>query len=692
MAGRAGPGVGCGAPRRLWRLALPLVVMATLGRCRAARADTPDVPEFGATAEVSAPLAATHDLDPSASGTSLDLEGRPETGLSARDVLPEVPGARPLATGAGGTFTSLSLRGADASQTTVLLGTLPLSSPDGGAFDLSLLPLSSFGRVQVFRGGAPLWLGEGAIGGVIQYLPPDHGASYVEAAAGGGSFGTWSTRLRAQAVGPRALFFTSASLDGTAGDYPYVDDRGTRFDPTDDVTRRRRNADNLTSSGLSYLRAEVAGGTVEATFFAVERQGGFPGVASRPALHARSDRAQYEGALSYRREGVTARRALPYRYQLLFGVGAVRDRFTDRFGEVGQVRSVTDDRTRTIFGRAVGSIEPLGWLELTALGTARRDGYRPDDAFAVPGEQGSARVTGVLGAEARVHGRLGPVRVEVRPSARVELSRASLSERHQSSVTTRRVRELAPTARVGFALSPARPLTLTASFATGTRLPSILELFGDRATLRPNPTLSPERARSFDGGVVARGEVPGLRPALRVGGTLEAHAFGRRSEDLIRYRRVSRGQATAENIARGTVRGVDARAAGDLTRYVSTSATVTWMRSSDGNGHRLPLLSPLSAYARLAVHSRAIGRHLDDLVVYVEVTHLASGPTDPANLVPFPGRTTWGGGVRAYLFDRALSVALSARDLADARGFDLLGFPLPGRRYAAALSYRKELR
>ena len=74
------------------------------------------------------------------------------------------------------------------------------------------------------------------------------------------------------------------------------------------------------------------------------------------------------------------------------------------------------------------------------------------------------------------------------------------------------------------------------------------------------------------------------------------------------------------------------------------------------------------------------------------MTHLASGPTDPANLVPFPGRTTWGGGVRAYLFDRALSVALSARDLADARGFDLLGFPLPGRRYAAALSYRKELR
>jgi hypothetical protein len=43
------------------------------------------------------------------------------------------------------------------------------------------------------------------------------------------------------------------------------------------------------------------------------------------------------------------------------------------------------------------------------------------------------------------------------------------------------------------------------------------------------------------------------------------------------------------------------------------------------------------------------------------------------------------------MLDDALAFDVAVDDLFDTRGEDLLGFPLPGRRFAVSVAYRREI-
>jgi len=88
------------------------------------------------------------------------MDARPRTVEALDETLLDAPGARTRRTGAFGGFTTLSLRGADAEQTTVLLGEIPIASPDGSAFDLGTIPhVAALARRDLSRGRADLALG-----------------------------------------------------------------------------------------------------------------------------------------------------------------------------------------------------------------------------------------------------------------------------------------------------------------------------------------------------------------------------------------------------------------------------------------------------------------------------------------------------------------------------------------------------
>ncbi|HBQ10816.1 MAG TPA: hypothetical protein DEF51_06365, partial [Myxococcales bacterium] len=86
--------------------------------------------------------------------------------------------------------------------------------------------------------------------------------------------------------------------------------------------------------------------------------------------------------------------------------------------------------------------------------------------------------------EARLHGRTGDVRYELRPSARFAVFGARLRElRTDRAGEPNDVVQLAPSFRIGGAIEPVRGLAISASAASATRAPTALELFGDRAFL-----------------------------------------------------------------------------------------------------------------------------------------------------------------------------------------------------------------
>jgi hypothetical protein len=75
---------------------------------------------------------------------------------------------------------------------------------------------------------------------------------------------------------------------------------------------------------------------------------------------------------------------------------------------------------------------------------------------------------------------------------------------------------------------------------------------------------------------------------------------------------------------------------------------------------------------------------------WVDVTHVGAVAADPSNLAQIPARTVFGCGLALTSRSRDLVMAGSITDLADVRGQDLLGFPLPGRTFALTLTLRTE--
>ena len=102
-----------------------------------------------------------------------------------------MPGAHVVQSGGQGSYSTVSLRGGELGHTSFLLGEMPVSGPDSGPLDLSLLPLEVFDRLEVYREGAPAFFDSGAIGGVVRLVPREDRESRLFASATGGSFGAW---------------------------------------------------------------------------------------------------------------------------------------------------------------------------------------------------------------------------------------------------------------------------------------------------------------------------------------------------------------------------------------------------------------------------------------------------------------------------------------------------------------------
>ena len=136
--------------------------------------------------------------DATASATSVRAQDADSALRDVPQAIVQVPGVHVQQTGGFGSVAYAALRGAEIGQTSVLLDTIPLNTADSGPFDLSLLPLEALDRVEVYRGGAPVWIGDGAIGGIVRLVPAQAERTFTRASLGGGSFGRFDSRARAR--------------------------------------------------------------------------------------------------------------------------------------------------------------------------------------------------------------------------------------------------------------------------------------------------------------------------------------------------------------------------------------------------------------------------------------------------------------------------------------------------------------
>lgn len=640
--------------------------------------ETDDELSFGATAEVEEPTASTNRLDATAAGTEVPI--RDESPLTTlADAAVEAPGTHVSRFGGFGAPASIALRGSDLGHTTVLLGDLALTGPEAARFDLGLWNPLLLDRIEVYRGGAPVWLDAGAIGGVLRLVPREAMGNAFAARLGVGSFGATRLQVASSLEGGPVRAFITAGGEGARNDYPFRYDNGTRFDDTDDEDRRRQNADSLGANALGNVQIAVGDhGRLQLLLLGSSRLGGEPGPGQIATDNVRRNDIRTLGSLGYVHELSGG-----HRVQLATRLGHRRHRFTDPDGRLGPSAEQTDDRFLTSWTRLGTTIRAAEMLDLSAIGTVGFERYEPHDAIGLtPPASTRRRFSGAV--EGHLHGELGSWRFGLRPSIRLEHASTTIASfdphlREQETQTdlTR------PTYRVGALVAPVPAVAFVGSLSRGVRFPTTLELFGDRGVLLPSPELIPESGRHADGGVTLRINHGPLRAMV------EARYFDLQIDDLIRYRLTSLQTARAENVESATVRGAEMGLRGHWGQYLEVVGTLTVLRAKDHRDLNLPWRPQLRAGARVAGHTRRVGP-FDDLSLWVAWTHRGAYFHDPANLVEIEGRHWVELGVGAELWD-GLSLGVSVRDLFDQRGQDFLGYPLPGRRVAALLQYRKEL-
>lgn len=666
----------------LWCVAMlccvPVGVASAQPPERDAESDEHEEEAFGATAEVERVLPSDNGLDPTAAGTRVDLRRRTAAGETIVDVLPELPGTQLQSLGGLGAFAGLGLRGGDATQTEVVLDDLPIHDVDDGAFDFSLLPLDAFQAIEVYRGGAPARLNVAPMGGVVRLIPASVAGTRVVLRSNAGSYTTGGGGLELGMQRGAVEVFGVVSARGSRSNYPYLDDGNTRFDITDDVRRRVHNAETVDTSSFVHVRAVQGDWTLRAVLLTITRDAGVPGPLSAPTLETHQLRSQVRGVLGLSRS--FSGRAQP-QLALQGMLSGRRNRFQDLLGEVGSGVRDTDDHARSWRARSTLSLTPTEHLESTLVLDAAGYRYAPDDAVSAIEEPTSRRETLAGTLELNVHGGQAGRLWSLRPSVRAQGSFGRTAELRLGRIQTHTARDVLPTFRLGAAFSPVQGLSITASAFRGARLPTQLELFGDRAMVHANPELRAETGLGGDLGVLvqASGELACLRFELR------GHA--RRDEDLIRARRTSQSQTVFENIDAARVAGLESSAELQVGEYLRVSGMLSYLHSRDSLGNALPYRARTTGFLRVQVGT---GRLPSGVLgtLYADVRQQGRLYADSANLIAIPARVWLGVGAR--LTYRGLELALSLRDLRDRAGSDVLGYALPGRRVAASAVYTKE--
>ncbi|MEP7053495.1 MAG: TonB-dependent receptor, partial [Pseudomonadota bacterium] len=600
--------------------------------------------------------------EPTLAASRVDPSELSRPGANAAAILSHVPGVQVSQTGSGADLATASVRGATSAQTPVYLAGIRLNDDLTGTADLSLVPLWMLSRAEVYRGNAPADADRFGIGGAIYFEPRLPKATRVGAGAELGSFGAHAGFVGAEVAqhGDAALLaFRSA---GARNDYPYADNAGTA-QTSDDAIRRRPNADYTARDAWAIGRTSLGarGARITTVLNAFQREQGISGLALLPALSARAASSRELAGLSAK---VPCGAAPSCEVSLESEVIAARSRLTDPRHELGLFTprldssatrlgqsahlALSGDVLHALFGGNV-EVERLALDGGTAL-RARRSTSSGRVALAAsvsPTTEVSA--LGVLTCDA-TRGPSQPQSCSVEPEGR-----------------------LGARQRIG-------QFELRTNLGRYARVPTLGELYGVSALVEGSSALVPERGLSWDLG--ARWRAP-LGPLWAY---VDAFGFARHVAELIAYRRSSLGAVQPYNVGSARVLGAELEAGAEWARRARAALSVTVLDPRDTTATRnlqndlIPLQSRLFGSLFLEGFVQPGVLALRRAGLDARFNYRASRLADPAGLLVLPASTELDLGATVQ-FGRTheISVRAAVDDVFDARHFDFIGYPVPGR-------------
>lgn len=478
---------------------------------------------------------------------------------TATDVIRTVPGFGVIANGGRGAVTSLFPRGGESDYTLVMMNGLPLNA-FGGGFDAAHLATAGVERIEVVRGPQSAIFGSGAVGGVVNVItntggPPRLGGIFEAAGQGtsraqifaSGSWGDWFMGGSFEGLTSDGDSRTFASTGGAVPNDDYERLAGTLSGGWSDSATRRVRVD------AHFDRTDRGNpGPYGSDPFGLY----FPDTISRSTTRPRGVTA----SAVFGEPGTIRQGAVVSWYDL-------PSFFTSPFGD-------SEDRVRRVAARYQADFD-LGPISYSAGGEFTSE--RADNTF-VTGEAFSPvpvrRTMGGLFAEARLD--LG-TRAAITAGVRADrIERQALEENgfgrppFEDDVVWSTNPKIAGVffLRGNLASDGSTGWTkIRGGAGTGIKPPTVFDI-----AFTDNPSLRPERSRSFDVGVEHA-----FAGALLIA---DATFFANRYDDLI----VAVGQIATpvspfqtDNIANASAKGVEIGARWTSTFGISVRGAYTYL-------------------------------------------------------------------------------------------------------------------
>ncbi|MEO8903421.1 MAG: TonB-dependent receptor [Polyangiaceae bacterium] len=605
--------------------------------------------------------------EPTLAASLVDPSELSRPGANAAAILSHVPGVQVSETGGGADLATASVRGATSAQTPVYLAGIRLNDDLTGTADLSLVPLWMLSRAEVYRGNAPADADRFGIGGAIYFEPRVPKATRVGAGAELGSFGQHAGFVGAEVAQRGDAALVAFRTAGAQNDYPYLDNAGTS-QTSDDATRRRPNADYVDRDAWAIGRTSlgVRGARITTVFNAFEREQGVTGLAVVPARAARARTSRELVGLSAK---VPCGSGPGCEISLSSQVISARARLTDPRHELGLLGSRLDSRGTRVAQSAHLALA-RGMFHASFGGNVEVEHLALDGGTALRAQRATSSGRVALSAS------LTPsTEVSALGSATCDATRGP---RQPQSCNVEPEGRLGARQRFG-------AFELRTNFGRYARVPTLGELYGVSALVQGSSALVPEQGLTWDLG--ARWEAP-LGP---VWAYVDTFGFAREVSQLIAYRRSALGAVQPYNVGSARVLGAELEAGARWAQHARMALSGTVLDPRDRTATR-NLSNDLIPFQSRLFGSLFVEGFLTPGVLAMRrvgldarLNYRGSRFADPAGLLVLPASTALDLGASVQ-FGRAheLSLRAAVDDVFDARHFDFIGYPVPGRSFHAS--------
>jgi outer membrane cobalamin receptor len=602
---------------------------------------------------------------------------------SISDVLGQAAGVHIEQYGGLGAFSTVSLRGAPPGQVSVYLDGAPLTSAAHGVVNIADLPSSAIERVEVYRAMSPLSMGTPTPGGAIN-LVTKSSPGVSEARLMHGSFDTWEGSASTGMTRGSVSGLLHAGYQSSDGDFTYLSDNGTPFNPSDDKVRTRVNNKFDAATALGTLRWQARHDLhfmLREDFF--NKSQGLPGIGTVPALNASVAFLRSLTQFETLRDG----KGFAPEARLSANLERERSRFRDDggpygLGELRLGRHDTDDH----FASDNGTVE-LSWLRLpvrSSLTTSVQAGQDrahlvdPEDGYSDPPPSRRNSLGASVGVDTRPVGEW----LTLHAANRWDVLQDDLHSNGVAGIAVHSnvTRHLA-SPQIGARVVAPLGLELRANWAQASRAPDFLELFGNQGSVTGNPALKPEVSENRDIGASWSHSFGAQRDA-----TIEWAHFESRSTNLILYWANSPNTTRADNVLSAHIRGEELSVRVRPLAPLAFMSSFTWQSAIDTGpvaawyGKRLPQRPARQAWGRADL--MRWGARLSG-----EIQYIGDNYRDRYNRSLVPSRTLLGASISAPL-PGGTRVVLEGKNLSDNHISDVGGYPLPGRSVFASIEWR----